>query len=150
MKTNAMLQQSVMDQLSYEPSLDVSHLQVVANHGVITLTGSVATYPQQYAAQCAAERVDGVKAVNDETEVNPMYKTSDHDIATAAANAVERDVLVPNGSVQITVDRGWVILEGSVDHNFQRMAAEDAVRHINGVIAVNNRMSSSPHSQHAP
>ena len=140
MKTNSMLQQDVIDELSYEPSLDASNIGVVANDGVITLTGTVTSYPDRYAAEHAAERVAGVKAVADETKVDlpSLHKRNDQDIAAAALNAMSWQVLVPTGTIKVRVDAGFVTLDGTVDHNFQRTAAENAVRHLTGVIAVNN------------
>lgn len=140
MKTNSTLQQDVIDELSYEPSLDASNIGVVANNGVITLTGTVTSYPDRYAAEHAAERVAGVKAVADETKVDlpSLHKRNDGDIATAALNAMNWQVLVPSGSIKVRVDAGWVALDGTVEYNFQRTAAENAVQHLTGVIGVNN------------
>lgn len=140
MKTDSMLQQDVIYELLYEPSLDASNIGVVANGGVITLTGTVPSYSGRYAAEHAAERVSGVKAVADETKVDlpSLHKRSDQDIAAAALNAMSWQVSVPAGSIQVRVDNGWVRLDGSVNYNFERQAAENAVRHLTGVIAVNN------------
>jgi len=140
MKTDSMLQQDVIDELLYEPGVDASNIGVVANGGVITLTGTVPNYPGRYAAEHAAERVSGVRAVADETKVDlpSLHKRSDQDIAAAALNAMSWQVLVPSGAIQVRVDNGWVTLDGSVDCNFERQAAENAVRHLTGVIAVNN------------
>jgi osmotically-inducible protein OsmY len=140
MKTDSMLQQDVIAELLYEPGLDASNIGVVANGGVITLTGTVPSYPGRYAAEHAAERVAGVRAVADETKVDlpSLHKRSDQDIAAAALNAMSWQVRVPSGAIQVRVDNGWVTLDGSVDFNFERQAAENAVRHLTGVIAVNN------------
>jgi osmotically-inducible protein OsmY len=140
MKTDSMLHQDVIDELFYEPCLDATNIGVVAHDGVITLTGTVSSYPSRYAAEHAAERVAGVKAVADETKVDlpSLHKRSDQDIATAALNAMSWQVHVPVGSVQVRVDDGWVTLDGLVNYNFERQAAENAVRHLTGVVAVNN------------
>jgi osmotically-inducible protein OsmY len=128
MKTDSMLQQDAIDELLYEPGLDASNVDVVANGGVITLTGTVPSYPGRYAAEYAAERVAGVRAVADETKVDlpSLHKRSDKDIAAAALNAMSWQVRVPSGAIQVRVDNGWVTLEGSVDYNFERQAAENA------------------------
>jgi BON domain len=98
MKTDSMLQQDAIDELLYEPGLDASNVDVVANGGVITLTGTVPSYPGRYAAEYAAERVAGVRAVADETKVDlpSLHKRSDKDIAAAALNAMSWQVRVPS------------------------------------------------------
>jgi osmotically-inducible protein OsmY len=146
MKTNSALQQDVIDELSYEPSLDAMNIGVVANDGVITLTGTVTSYSDRYAAEHAAERVAGVKAVADETKVDlpPLHQRSDQDIAAAALNAMSWNMLVPSGAIQVRVDAGWVTLDGTVDHNYQRTAAENAVRHLTGVSGLNNLITLKP------
>jgi BON domain len=103
MKTDSMLQQDVIDELLYEPGLDASNVGVVANGGVITLTGTVPSYPGRYAAEHAAERVAGVRAVADETKVDlpSLHKRSDQDIRGRGS---ERDELA--GASALRCDSG--------------------------------------------
>jgi osmotically-inducible protein OsmY len=53
------------------------------------------------------------------------------------------DVLVPK-TVTATISQGVVTLVGQVEWNYQREAAERAVRHLVGVVAVNNAMTIKP------
>lgn len=140
MKTNSVLQQDVIDELFYDPSIDASNIGVVAKDGIVTLTGTVAIYPNKTAAGHAAERVCGVKAVADEITVDlPGYhQRNDQDIAQAAVNAISWQVLVPENAIKLRVEDGWLTLDGSVDYNYQRTAAEDAVSCLTGVSGVNN------------
>ena len=57
------LQESVMVELGWEPSVDAVNIGVTANAGVVTLTGHVTSFGQKVAAERAAARVKGVKAV---------------------------------------------------------------------------------------
>jgi osmotically-inducible protein OsmY len=109
---------------------------------VITLTGTVATYLEKIKAEGAAKRVSGVRAVANDIEVRPMgsMKRTDTDIAEAVLRALEWDIAVPHEKIKTRVDDGWVILEGQVALQFQRAAAEKAVRRLIGVRGVTNQI----------
>jgi osmotically-inducible protein OsmY len=113
---------------------------------VVTLTGFVETYAKKYAAERAAKRVYGVKAVANDIEVKlPIgSERPDPDIARAAVLALEARVTVPADRIKVTVRNGWVILEGDVDWQFQKEAAESAVRYISGVKGVTNLIQVKP------
>lgn len=146
MKTNAVLQQDVIDELSYEPSIDASNIDVMANDGIVTLTGTVTSYATKMDAQRAAERVCGVKAVADETVVNllPTHKRTDQEVAQAVLNALSWQVFVPEGAIKVRVDGGFVTLDGTVDFNYQRLAAQNAVSQLTGVRGVTNLVVLKP------
>jgi osmotically-inducible protein OsmY len=139
-KTNTQLQQDVLQELKYEPSVDASDIGVTAKDGIVSLTGNVKNYAEKYAAVHAAERVAGVRAVADEMKVDlpSTHVRNDQDIAKAASNALEWDVWVPNKQIKVEVDDGWITLEGEVDYKYQQTAAENAVRNLIGVKGVAN------------
>jgi osmotically-inducible protein OsmY len=86
MSHDSHLQNAVLEELNWEPSVIAAHLGVTANAGVITLTGHVESFAQKHAAEAAVRRVKGVKAVAEEIEVRLPYETkrSDEEIAGAA------------------------------------------------------------------
>lgn len=139
-KTNTELQQDVISELKYEPSVDASDIGVTAKEGIVGLSGKVKSYAEKYAAVHAAERVAGVKAVTDELKVDlPSYHVrDDEDIAKAAVNALQWDVWVPYDRIKVKVENGWVTLEGEVDYWYEQNAAANAVRNLTGVTGVSN------------
>jgi osmotically-inducible protein OsmY len=139
LKTNRDLQEDVLDELAYEPSVDASNIGVTAEEGVVTLTGTAKNYAEKQAAVHAAERVGGVKAVADEIKVElpSMHIRDDEDIARAAAHALEWDIWVPK-HIKVKVDNGWITLEGEVNQKYQQMEAAYAVRNLTGVKGVTN------------
>jgi osmotically-inducible protein OsmY len=139
-KTNTELQQDVLSELKYEPSVDASDIGVTAKEGIISLTGNVKSYAGKYAAVHAAERVAGVKAVTDELKVDlpAFHVRDDQDIARAAVNALQWDVWVPYDRIKMKVDNGWITLEGGVDYRYEQNAADSAVRNLTGVRGVTN------------
>jgi osmotically-inducible protein OsmY len=137
------LQHVVQEELEWEPSVDASQIGVAAiQSGVVTLTGTVATYAEKVSAERAAKRVSGVRVVANDIEVQPIgsMKRTDTDIAQAVLRGLEWDIAVPHEKIKARVDDGWVTLEGEVILQFQRAAAENAVRRLNGVRGVTNQI----------
>ena len=146
MTTNVRLQQDVMDELQYEPSIDAAGIGVTAKEGIITLAGAVKSYAEKWTATRAAERVSAVKAVVDEIKVELPFthKRGDEDIARAALQALDWDVQVPHTRIMMKVEQGRITLEGDVDYKYQQTAAENAVRNLTGVNAVINLIHVKP------
>jgi osmotically-inducible protein OsmY len=140
------LQQAVLDELSWEPSVTAAHIGVAADSGVVTLTGHVESFAQKHAAEAAVRRVKGVKAIAEEIEVRLPYATkrSDEEIAGAATRRFEWDVSIPRDAVKITVDQGWITLTGEVDWHYQKDAAGIDVRALFGVTGVSNQITIKP------
>ena len=146
MQTDSELQQNVIDELAWEPSVDAAKIRVSVDSGIVMLSGTVRSYPEKWAAERAAERVKRVKAVADEIEVRLPgdFHRTDSDSARAAVNALEWNASVPNGRVQVLVQNGWVTLDGTVEFHYQKAEAERAVRSLLGVKGVVNRVNVRP------
>lgn len=146
MRTDSELQRYVMEELAWEPSVNAAEIGVSVDSGVVTLSGTVESYPQKWAAERGAERVKGVKAVTDEIEVRLPggWQRTDSDIARAAVNALEWNTLVPRDRIQVLVQKGWITLDGTVEFHYQKAEAEKAVRSLLGVKGVVNRISLKP------
>lgn len=142
-RTDSQLQQDVLDELDFEPSVDAAHIGVSAQNGVVTLNGHVASYAEKIAAEKAVQRVKGVRAIAQEIEVRYPNdkKTADDEIATRAVNILRWNSVVPAERVQIKVQDGWVTLKGEVDWQFQRLAAENSIRRLSGVSGVINNIA---------
>jgi osmotically-inducible protein OsmY len=123
---------AVMEQLDWDPALDASAIGVTARGGAVTLTGSINSYSGKLAAERAAKRVTGVRAVANDIAVNLVTGRTDADIAADAATMLRLHNEVPP-SVQAAVHHGHLTLTGTVDWHYQRLQAEKAVRHIRGV-----------------
>jgi osmotically-inducible protein OsmY len=146
MKTDLQLQRDVLDELKFEPSIREAEIGIAAKGGVVTLTGFVDSYAEKFSAERSAERVNGVKAVADEIKVKlpGSYQRSDTDIAHAAVNALRWDIQVPDDRIKAAVDDGWINLEGEVEWQYQKWAADGAVRNLTGVKGVSNLITVKP------
>lgn len=146
MSEDLSLRQDVERELGWEPMVQSAEIGVGVKDGIVTLSGVVANHPAKRAAERAAARVFGVKAVSSQLEVasTGSEDRGDAEIAWAAANALAWNPLIPADRIHIEVSLGWVTLEGSVEWRFQRRAAEDAIADLAGVAGVTNLISVAP------
>jgi osmotically-inducible protein OsmY len=140
------LKRNVETELDWEPSVNAAEIGVAAKAGVVTLTGNVSSYWQKVAAERAAMRVGGVRAVVNELEVRlpTSSERTDEDIARAAVNSLNWTISVPADRIKISVSKGWVALEGEVSWQFQKSAAESAVKRLTGVKGISNLITVKP------
>jgi osmotically-inducible protein OsmY len=140
------IQRDVMAELEWEPRVVPNEIGVAVKDGVVTLTGWVDTYQKRWAAEEAAHRVRGVRAVANDIEVRlpGIAERTDADIAAAAARALEWDAFVPVDKVDVTVSKGWVTLRGEVEWQYQKEDAERVVRRLSGVRGVTNLIQVKP------
>ena len=145
-KTDQEIQRMVLDELKWDARVQPNEIGVAVKDGVVTLTGWVDSYTKKWAAEEAAHRVKGVRAVANDIEVRipTAAERTDADIALAVTRAIEWDAMVPPDKVRVTVSKGWVTLEGSVEWQFEKEAAERAARRITGVRGVTNLVRVQP------
>ena len=145
-RTDAQIQQDVLAELRWDARVQPNEVGVTVKDGVVTLTGWLDSYTKKWAAEQAARRVRGVKAVANDIEVRlpGSSERTDEDIAAAAVRALEWNVMVPADKVKATVSKGWVTLDGEVEWQYQREAAERDVRPLIGVKGVSNLVKVAP------
>ena len=138
MSSDLQLRQDVFDELEFEPSVNAAHIGVTANHGVVTLTGFVTSYAEKTAAERAARRVKGVKAIAEEIEVRlpSDTKRGDDEIAARAVDILKWQVGLPADRISVKVEKGIVTLTGEVDWQFQKTEADHVVHKLSGVVGV--------------
>jgi osmotically-inducible protein OsmY len=137
----------VLAELEWDSRIDGSDIHVAADHGVVTLTGSVDSYATKHAAQDAAHRVLGVTEVANDLDIKlpEKHSRSDTEIARAVRQALEWNVMIPDERIESSVTNGLVTLDGTVERLRERADAEAAVRQLAGVQGVLNRITVSTH-----
>ncbi len=138
--------------MQWEARVQPNEIGVVVKDGVVTLTGWVDAYTKRWAAEQAAHRVRGVKAVANDIEVRlpTDAERTDADLAAAVTRALEWDALVPVEDLDVTVSHGWVTLRGQVQWQFEKRDAERAVRRLAGVRGVTNLITVRPRVKASP
>jgi osmotically-inducible protein OsmY len=142
--TDEEIQKDVLAELKWDAQVQPNEIGVSVKGGVVTLTGWVDSYLKKWAAEDAAHRVGGVKAVANDIEVKLFSERTDADIAEAAIRALQWDASVPAEKIQVTVSKGWVTLKGEVNWNFEKQDAERVVRRLTGVKGVSNLITVKP------
>ena len=134
------LHQAILDEFEWDPSFNAAHVGVAVEDGIVTLTGHVSSYAEKVAAEHAAKRVLGVRGVAQEIEVRypSDKKTADDQIARRALDILSWNTTIPADKISVTVQKGWVTLNGEVNWGYQRQEAENAVRKLSGVTGVTN------------
>jgi osmotically-inducible protein OsmY len=141
-KPNSLLETDVIDALDWDDLLDDSLIVVNARDGMVTLTGTVPTYYEWTLASEDAWSVGGVTGVGNELVIGLVgVAFVDSDIAAAAVVALDADTHVPADAVTVEVVNGWVTLGGEVRHHFQRQSAVHAVRRLDGVIGITDKIT---------
>jgi osmotically-inducible protein OsmY len=142
MKSDTDLKRQVLARLECNPGLDAGALGVSAAHGVVTLQGWLHDPAERAAAERTVKLVPGVKGLVDRVRVElpETESPSDAEIAAAASEAIRWLTTVPFESVSLSVQGGWVTLEGTVESWHQSDTLEDLMRHLPQTKGLNNRL----------
>jgi len=145
-KNDRELQIYVLDELRWEPGVNAADIGATVKDGVVTLEGRVDSFAEKWAAEKAVKRLPGVKALAVELKVElpGSSERTDADIAQAAEQAFKWNISVPGNRIRVIVENGRITLEGEVDWQFQKSAAEEAVLHLTGVKGVTNLITVKP------
>ena len=149
-KSDIQLKQDIEQELVWDPKLNAALVGVTVDRGAVSLLGMVDTYAEKWAAEEAVKRVSGVRTIALDLTVKIVgdHKHTDSEIAAAVERALEWDVFVPK-TVVAEVRNGSVTLKGQASWHYQRDAAERAVRHLSGVVAVSNAITLAPETSAA-
>jgi osmotically-inducible protein OsmY len=143
MKTDTQVQQDVIAELSWEPSVNAAHIGVEVSDGIVTLAGHVSSYAEKINAERAAQRVSGVKALAVEMDVKlaGISKRDDADIARSVENVLQWATYSAADSIKVKVESGWLTLSGEVMWDFQRQSSVNAVRHLLGITGISDQIT---------
>ena len=145
-RTDEEIKADVLEELKWDTRVRPNEVGVVVKDGIVTLTGWVDSYLKKIAAEEAAHRVRGVKAVANDIEVRlpGSAERTDADLAKAVLNALQWEADILAGKIDVTVSQGWVTLKGEVEYGFQKRMAERAVERLAGVKGVTNLIMVKP------
>lgn len=140
------LRRSILDELEFLPHIDAAAIGVTLENGVVILSGHVKTYAEKIAAERAVKRVKGVRAVAEELKVrvDNTQGIDDDLIASRCLDLLRWNTVVPDEQIQVKVQQGWVTLEGDVEWQYQKAAAQNAIQKLEGIKGLNNLLVIKP------
>jgi osmotically-inducible protein OsmY len=143
-RTDSAIREDVIYEFKWDPKITSNDIAVAVKDGVVTLSGFVSSYMEKDAAEKAAKRVYGVRAVANDLQVKLTSTRTDPEIARDVVEELENHILIPADKIKVTVRNGWVTLEGTLDWQYQKNLAESAVKKLRGVIGISNNIEVKP------
>ena len=143
-RPDSAINQDVILELKWDPKITSNDIAVAGKDSVVTLSGFASSYMEKDAAEKAAKRVYGVRAVANDIQIKLSSARIDPEVARDAVHELESHVLIPADKIKVTVRNGWVTLEGNVDWQFQKNLAESSVKKLKGVIGITNSIQVKP------
>ena len=146
MRSDREIERDVREELNWDPDLDAEDIAISVKDGVVTLAGFTRSYSDRLEAEHAAKRVAGVHAVANDIEVRlpSIDQRPDPDIARDAIASLKAQLPLSHEKIKVVVKDGWLTLEGTVEWQYQKTTAENAVRKVKGVKGVTNVISLKP------
>jgi len=142
-RPDSAINQDVILELKWDPKITSNDIAVAVKDGVVTLSGFASSFMEKEAAEKAAKRVYGVRAVANDIQIKLSART-DPEVARDAVHELESHVLIPADKIRVTVRNGWVTLEGDVDWQYQKNLVESSVKKLKGVIGITNDIQVKP------
>jgi osmotically-inducible protein OsmY len=143
-RTDQEIQTDVLAELRWDLGTPAKDIGVAVKDSVVTLTGTVDTYLNKWKAEQAAHHVTGVTAVANDVAVRTIGERTDSDIAAAAVYALKWNTSIPADKIHVTVDKGWVTINGEVEWQYQKQEVERVIRPLWGVKGVSNLITVKP------
>ena len=135
MKADEDIKKDVLEELNWQPDIDETQIGVIVEEGIVTLTGTLDSFAKKLAAERAVKKVAGVRGLTMDVQVlfGEAFKRTDSEIARAAADALKWNATVPQERIMLKVEDGRVFLSGKLEWGYQKYAAINVLRHLQGV-----------------
>ncbi|MBU6362479.1 MAG: BON domain-containing protein [Chloroflexi bacterium] len=149
MKADIQLHQDVLAAIAAEPRLASANIGIAVKNGIITLSGFCESHAQKVVAEKICARLTGVRGIAEEIQVNPpiAHRRTDEEIAGAALNVLSWNTMVPANAISVKVEHGWITISGDVVWQYEKREAEKAIRYVQGMRGISNKITVTPKAQ---
>lgn len=147
MRNDEDIKVDVAKQLKWDARIDASDVSIKVDNGEVKFEGEVPNMTAKSAAFDDAYLVDGVLSVTNNLDVEiPATKTAptDAEIRDNVVTALSINSDVESYKIDVTVDKGWVTLGGTVNAYWEKVSAENEALDVNGVLGVSNNLGVVP------
>lgn len=133
--------QDIVDQLTWDDSVNANEVHVNVSDGTVHLTGTVPNYAAKLAAETDAYSVAGVRFVENDLDVE--YPTTvtipeDIEITESINNMLRWNSNINATNISVETSNSIVTLRGTVDSYWEKYLAEDIANTAYGVLGVIN------------
>ena len=137
----------IHQEVEFEPGDDTHFVNLKMLNGIATIKGAVPSYADKMAILKILQTESGVLGWKDDLviKIPEEHRRTDEEIAAAARDAINDITTIRPDTIRISVEDGWVCLEGTVEHWCQRECAEYAVQCLTGLRGVLNLIWAAEH-----
>lgn len=146
-RSDETIKMDVVEQLYWDKQFDASDISVTVDDGKVDLEGSVPSYYDKNAVGSSILDVQGVVEISNHLQIEPSDHTEspeDDEILNRVRQTLSWDTNIDSTQIDISVNGGIVILEGTVDQVWKKYRAEDEVAEISGVVDIENELAVVP------
>jgi osmotically-inducible protein OsmY len=139
--TSTCIEDDVRARIAGDPRIPYpAEIAVEVVDQIATLRGTVGSFAQRHAAVADARRTAGVEYVGDWLQVRLLDRDrrEDAEIRGVALQRLAWDSEIPGDAIRVSVEDGWVTLEGDVVFQFQSDEAFNRIASLHGVAGVTN------------
>ena len=124
--------------------ISLQSVDVTVTNGLVTLNGTVQVRWYRLLAQEIASSFEGCRQVVNKLTVDPEAPLTDTEVAKNVKCSLNASADVMADGVSVTVIHGIAHLSGGVRSQWERLAAEDITRSIQGIRDVENLLVVDP------
>ncbi|PKN67599.1 MAG: transport-associated protein [Deltaproteobacteria bacterium HGW-Deltaproteobacteria-15] len=141
--TDMEIENNIKEKLFNNPEINLRDIEVVVSAGTVTLRGTVSAYWKKMHADDLVSEQPGVVFIENLLAVVPTRDYYDQEIAKEIISALDRTVDVDPDEITVKVERGKVLMSGTVPNRAARQLAYEAAWFTPGVINVEDHLSVS-------
>tara|TARA_R110002033_G_scaffold18294_2_gene48547 strand:+ start:1015 stop:1677 length:663 start_codon:yes stop_codon:yes gene_type:complete len=138
MRTDSEIKQDVLEELIWQPLLKEKLLCIEVKYGVVRLSGTVNNLAEKKVVENAVKKVKGVKAVEENIEVEYKSSINDKDLFKKIKSDLEWNTSVAQEKINVQIKDGHVFLSGIVKWAYQKSEAEKSLEYIDGIKSISN------------
>lgn len=141
------IKQNIIDQLTWDDSVNANDIQVEVQESTVQLKGTVPNYTAKLAAERNTLNVPGVLNLESflKVEFPPrLTMPNDPEITQNIKNILAWNSNINSASIDVVTSHGIVTLSGIADSPWEKFEAEDIANSALGVVDVVNKISVKP------
>jgi osmotically-inducible protein OsmY len=138
--TDTTIESSIENTILQSSGLEAEDVVIESQNRVVTLTGTVDAYWKKERLGTAASNILAVEGVENKIVIVPSETISDENLAARIIDSLEQNTLIRADRIDVIVDEGRVLLNGSVQSWLQKEAAVTAVENTRGLVEIDNNL----------